>query len=134
MKGVLHMEKGMAIIERDEVATKAIFIDQEIIEFARQNARTKKRVADAQETTQKVEMAKTKKTEKAEKEEARKRAYTNNTIAYMLKRGGIIVAVNAAAKAGLIAPVISAPVIILCLCAVCIRFGVWLGKGGVKNA
>ena len=111
------MEKGMAIIERDEVETKAIFIDYETIEFARQNARTKKRVADANEATQ-----------KAEKAQARKQAFTNNTIAYMLKRGGVIVAAAVAANAGLVHPVISAPVIILCLCAVCIRFGVWLAK------
>ena len=111
------MKKGMTIIERDEVATKAVFIDHEVVEFARQNARTKKRVADAKDAKH-----------KAVKEQARKRAFTNNTIAYMLIRGGVIVAVNAAASAGLIHPVVSTPVILLCLCAVCIRFGVWLGK------
>ena len=117
------MEKGMAIIERDEVATKAIFIDHEAIEFARQNARTKKRVADAKDAKRKAENA-----------QARKRAFIHNTIAYMLTRGGIIAAAAVAANAGLVHPVISAPIIILCLCAVCIRFGVWLGKVGVKNA
>ena len=122
------MEKGMAIIERDEVETKAIFIDHEIIEFARQNARIKKHVADANEAMQKEEKAKHTATQKAEKAKARKRAFTNNTIAYMLKRGGIIVAAAVAANAGLVHPVISAPIIVLCLCAVCIRFGVWLAK------
>ena len=117
------MEKGMAIIERDEVATKAVFIDHEIVEFARLNAQIKKRVTDAKEAKQ-----------KAEKVQARKRAYTNNTIAYMLKRGGVIVAAAVAANTGLIHPVLSAPIIILSLCAVCIRFGVWLGKVGNKNA
>ncbi len=123
MKGVQNMEKGMAIIERDEVETKAVFIDHEIIEFARQNARTKKHVADAKGAKRKAEKAK-----------ARKWAFTSNTLVYMLTRGGFIVAVNAAASAGLIHPAISIPVTVLCLCAVCIRFGVWLGKVGEKNA
>lgn len=111
------MEKGMAIIERDEVETKAVFIDHEVTEFARQNARTKKRVEDAIEAKRKAENAK-----------ARKRAFHNNTIVYMLIRGGVIATAIAAAKAGLVHPVISIPVILLCLCAVCIRFGAWLAK------
>lgn len=117
------MKNGMAIIERDEVATKAIFVDHEVIEFARQNARTKKRVADVKGAQRKAQKAKERRT-----------AFDVNTIVYMLIRGGIIVAANAAASAGLIHPVISTPIILLCLCAVCIRFGVWLGKGGAKNA
>lgn len=117
------MEKGMAIIERNDIQTKAIFIDYEAIEFARQNARTNKRVADAKDAKH-----------KAKKAQERKRAFIRNTIAYMLTRGGVIVAAAVAANAGLVHPVISAPVIILCLCAVCIRFGLWLGKVGVKNA
>ena len=117
------MENGMDIISRDEAETKAVFIDHETIEFAYQNARTKKRVADAKQAKRKAKNAK-----------ERKVAFDINTIVYMLTRGGVILAVSAAASAGLIHPVIATPVILLCLCAVCIRFGVWVGKGGIKNA
>lgn len=41
------MENGIAIIERNEAETKAVFIDQEALECARLNMRTEKRVADA---------------------------------------------------------------------------------------
>ena len=42
------MQKGMAVIERDDVKTKAVFIDHEAVEFARLSAQTKKRLAKAE--------------------------------------------------------------------------------------
>lgn len=118
------MEKGLAIIERDDTKTKAVFIDHEAIEFARLNAKVKKRVEEAEAARK----ATNQHNRKAEKVAARRRAYTLNTIWCVLVCGGIIGGVVWAGMAGLIHPAIYIPVIMVCLSVACVRFGLWFGR------
>lgn len=118
------MKNGLAIIARDEVETKAVFIDQDVIECARLNALTKKRVAKA-EAELKEALRKQRKEEIAK---AKRTEYTLKTVGYLLIRGGIICAAAYGLYNGMIHPLISLPVMLFCLCASCIRFGVWFGK------
>ena len=117
------MKKGMKNTERNEVETTGFPTDHEVIEFARQNSRTKKRVEDTTGAKRKARKAK-----------EQMQAFTINTLVYILIRVGVILMVISAASFDLIHPIVSIPVVLLCLCTVCIRFGVWLGKAGGKNA
>ena len=118
------MEKGLAIIERNDTHTNAFFIDHEVVEFARLHAKTKKRLADAE----KKKHQESRERRKAEKAQARRRAYTINTIRQVLNCVGIIGGAAWAGSAGLIAPVIYIPVIMVASCVACVRFGLWFGR------
>lgn len=119
------MEKGMAIIEVNDTEVKGIHIEQEVVEFARLNAQTKKHIDEAKK---KRTLTAAKKV-RAEKEEARRKAYTANTVKYILFRCGIAGAVAALGAANLIAPIVYMPVVLFCLCTACVSFGVWYGRG-----
>lgn len=119
------MERGLAIIEVNEAETRSVFIDQDVIECARLNALTKKRIAKAEAEQRKA----TRNRRKAEMAEARRKAYTLNTIGYVLTRGGIIGAMGWAGTAGMIHPIICVPVTVFCLCTACLRLGQWMGRG-----
>lgn len=120
----MNMQKGMAVIERDDVKTSAIFFDHEVVEFARFAAQTKKNIAKAEAEQREAERNR----RKAEKAKARRRAYTLNTFGYVLIRGGVSVVAALAGMAGLIHPAIYIPVIVACLCAACLRMGLWFGR------
>lgn len=122
------MEKGLAIIERNDTETKAVFIDKETIEFARLNAQTKKRFAHAESMKHKADQTR----RKAEKAEARRKAYNLNTAKHILIHGCTIGAVAWAGTAGMIHPAICIPVGLFCLCAACLRFGAWFGRVAKK--
>ena len=119
------MNNGMAIIEVNDKETKGFFIDQESLEFARQNAITHKHRADREKAEKETERSR----RKAEKAAARRKAYTIRTICDIVSRCGIGGAVAWAGAANLIHPVISVPVALFCFCSACLRFGVWLGRG-----
>lgn len=123
------MEKGMAIIEQDDTQTKAVFIDQEVLEFARMSKETKKRIA-AQEEAQRKEICNRR---KAEKQKAKRKAYTLHTAVYVLIRIAVAVACAWAGTAGMIHPVIYIPVTLFCLCTACLRLGTWFGRSD-RNA
>ena len=76
---------GLAIIEKTDTETKGFFIDQDTIECARLNAKTKKRVEKSEAVRRIAEM----KFRKAEKEKARRKAYNLNTIKHILIHCGI---------------------------------------------
>ena len=118
------MEKGMAIIEMNEAETKAVFIDQDVLECARLNLRTEKRVAEAE----KAQMENQRIQSKAEKEQARFRAFTMKTLKAVLIRSGIIGLVAWGAKNGMIHPAIAVPVMLFCLCTASVKAGVWFGR------
>lgn len=122
------MEKGLAVIERTDTATRGFFIDQDTIEFARLNADTKKRIAHAEAVRRMDDLNR----RKAEKEKAQRKAYNLNTVKRILIHGGIIGAVVWAGTAGMIHPAICIPVALFCLCAVCLRLGAWFGRGAKK--
>lgn len=119
------MEKGLAIIEKTDTETKGFYIDQDALEFARQNAMTKKRIAHAEAVQRKAEQTR----RKNERAEARRKAYNLNTVKHILIHTGIIGAVTWAGTAGMIHPVVCIPVSIFCLCAACVRLGAWFGRG-----
>lgn len=118
------MEKGIAIIERDEVETRAVFIDQEILECARLNALTKKHLQEIDE----AEKAKERNRRKAAKARAQRKAYALDSAAYILLRVATLGASAWACVAGLISPIICIPVGLYCLCAACLRLGAWFAK------
>lgn len=118
------MKKGLAIIEANETETNAVFIDHETIEFARQNAKTKKRLSDAENAQRKAYQA----NRKAEREKARRIAYTVRSMEFILVCACLIVALTLAGTAGMIHPAICIPVSLFCLCAACLRLGMWFGK------
>lgn len=118
------MEKGLAIIERDEVETRAVFIDQDILECARLNALTKKHLHEMDE----AEKAKERNRRMVAKEKARRKAYAVNSAYYVLMRLAVIGAVAWAWTAGMISPAICIPVSLFCLCTACLRLGAWFGK------
>ncbi len=117
-------QNGLAIVEVTDTETKSIYIDQETLEIARQNAYTRKR--REQRANEAKEAARNRR--KAENVAARRRAYTIKTVCYALTCGGISGGVAWAGTAGLIHPAIYIPVVCLCLCAACCRLGAWFGR------
>lgn len=118
------MQKGVAIIERDETKTKAFFIDHEVIEFARLNGQTKKRLAKAEADHRKAD----REHRKAEKAKARRRAYTIRTVRDVLFCISIIGGVAWGGAVGVIEPVACIPVIGVAACVACVRCGLWFGR------
>lgn len=116
---------GLAIIQKTDTETKGFFIDQDTIEFAQLNAQTKKRIANAEAMKRKDDFNR----RKAERAEAQRKAYNLNTAKHILIHGGIIGAMAWAGTAGMIHPYICIPVALFSLCAACLRFGAWIGRG-----
>lgn len=121
--------KGMLIAERNDTETKTVYIEQETLEFARQNMLTKKRRAD---NARKQKEADSKRS-KAEKAEARRRAYDMATVKYMLTRFAFSGVMVAGWAAGLIHPLVSVPLILVSLCTACARCGLWIGKNSGRR-
>lgn len=117
------MNNGLAIIEKTDTETKGVYIDQDTIELARQNARVQKRIEEA-EARAKVAYEKHLKAERAEK---KRKAYVRASIKYIVTHGAVCGAVGWAWWAGMIHPIVCIPVMLYCLCASCVRLGAWLG-------
>ena len=117
------MEKGLAIIERTGDRTTSVFIDQEVLEYARLNLRTKNRV----EAIKKEAGAVSRQQKKAELAKAKRKAYTAKTFGCAVFEMGVIVGILAAARAALISPILAYPVSLICLCIACVRLGMWCG-------
>ena len=120
----MNFERGLAVIEANETGTTGFFIDQDALEFARLNARADKHRNEAEKAQKKTAC----KNSKAAKAKAERKAYTLKTVGYILANCAICGAVTWAGIAGLIHPIISAPVSIFCLCVACVRFGAWFGR------
>ena len=126
------MEKGMAIIEVNDTETKGFYIDQDALEFARQNAKTKKRV-ERMEAERREAAAKHRKAVKAKaREKAQRKAYTIKTIKYVAVRAFITAALAAAVTADLASLYLFIPVFIICLSSACLRLGAWFVRGAKK--
>lgn len=117
------MNNGLAIIEVNDTGTKSFYIDQDALECARLNAKTKKRIAKAEQ----IQREATQQRRKAEKLEAKRRKYNVRSICYILSRCAFSLAATWATWAGLIHPMVSVPVITFFLCAACLRLGTWIG-------
>lgn len=111
------MQNGLMTIEKTEEQTKAFFIDQDVLECARLNLRTKNRVG------------KYEKDRAAKVRHAKRMRKTANRI---LAEAGFGGAVAFAGSLGLIAPVIWIPVAIISLCVACLRLGMWYGRAVKK--
>lgn len=118
------MEKGLAIVEVNDTEIKGIHIDQDVLEFARMNNQTKKRLAKAD--AEKREAIRNRR--KAEKREARRMAYTINTVKYILFRVAVMMAAVWACMAGFIHPIICTPVTLFCVSTACLRLGTWIER------
>lgn len=135
------MERGIAILEVNEAEAKAVYFDQDFVDFARMNARIKKRVARAERAQKEAERAQKEaennrcKVEKAaEKAEAQRRAYNMATVKYLLTRFAIIGIMAWGLAVGLIHPFVSVPLILICLCTASARIGAWRGHSRKKEA
>lgn len=118
------MEKGLAIIKASDNGTKAVFIDQDVIECAMLNAKTKKRIAQAEAKRQEA-----KRKVKAEKKaHDRRNAYRLNAVKHILIHSGICAAVSWLGLAGMIFPVIWIPAAIFHLCGACLRIGTLVAR------
>lgn len=121
--------KGMAIVERTDTETRAVYIEQEVLEFARQNALAKKHRAENEQRQKEAES----KRRKAQKAEERRKAYNVATAKYLLTRFALSGVMAAGWAAGLIHPLVSAPLILFSLCTASERFGEWRAKNRKKE-
>jgi hypothetical protein len=119
------MEKGIAIISVAETGTQSVFIDQDVIECARLNAKTKKRIAKA-EARQREIQHKARATKKAND---RRKAYRINAIKHLAIHAATCGAVIWLGLSGLVSPAICIPVAVFHLCGACVRLGAWFGRG-----
>ena len=120
----MTFERGLAVIEKNDTETKGFYIDQDALEFARMNAKLDKQRKELEKAQKKAAC----KNSKAAKAKAQRREYTLRTAGYVLGNCAVCGAVTWAGIAGLIHPIISAPVSIFCLCVACVRFGAWFGR------
>ncbi len=109
------MKKGLMTVKGTKMM--GVFVDTEVIECARLNMRTKRR----------LEMQQKAKEEKALfKREMERNA---NRILFDAVVGG---AVALAGTSGLIHPALWVSVSVIALCAACVRLGMWFGKVASK--
>lgn len=111
------------------------FEKQEAADFELLNTRTNARMENEAEKAEQEERIYRKKAEeerkafmKAEKEKQRRKAYGNKsaaTVAALLMLSG---AVTVAGMAEMIHPTLWVATSLICLCAACVRFGVWFGR------
>ncbi len=122
----MTMNKGLAVIEVNDVETKGFYIDQDALEFARLNAKIKKRIDKATKAKKKATTTRT----KAKKAKAERKAYAVKAVGRILLNYAICGGVAWAGIAGMIHPIIYVPVSLFCLCAACLRLGLWFGRRG----
>lgn len=118
------MEKGMAIIEVNDTETKGFYIDQDALEFSRQNAKVNKRMSNAAKDQKTAE----RKIRREEAAKAKRKAYNVATFKYVFYRALVAAAFVAAMAEGLVSPYIVAPVAIICLATACLRLGKWIER------
>ena len=122
------MEKGMAIIEVNDTETKGFYIDQDALEFARQNAKVNKRLAEADKDQKKAD----RKHKRAATAKAKRKAYTIETIKYVAVRALFTGALAAAVAADWASIYLFIPVFLFCLSTTCLRLGKWFVRGAKK--
>lgn len=106
------MEKGMAIIENTGEGTKTVFIDQDVLECARLNLRTKKRTEEPK-----------KEQSKKSREKKRMERMKNRIRAELVASGAVAIA----GMTGMVHALLWVPTSIILLCAACVGLGACLG-------
>lgn len=134
------MQNGLGILELTDTSAQAIFVDQDTLECARLNAKAQKNRTEAEQaqraaddTRRKAEHAEAIKRSKAEKAAARRRAYNIATAKYLLARFAVSGVMAWGWAAGLIHPLVSLPLILVCLCTASGRLGEWRVKSRKKE-
>lgn len=122
------MEKGMAIIEVNDTGTKGFYIDQDALEFSRQNAKVNKRMSNAAKDQKAAE----RKIRREEAAKAKRKAYTIDTIKYVAVRAFYTGALAAAVAADWASIYLFIPVFLFCLSTACLRLGKWFGRSKKK--
>ena len=120
------MDNGLAIIEKTDTETKGFYIDQDALEFARQNTKVNKRLSRAAEEKKRLEH----KRRRVAAVSAKRRAYAASAVRIILGRSAACGALVWAGAAGLVHPAIAISVSLGLLCSACLRLGVLLGKVG----
>lgn len=123
---------GLAVIEKTDTETKGFFIDQDALEFARQNAKVSKRLDEAAKAKREAERKADRTRRKAEKVVEQRKAYTLHTAWFVLSRMAICAAVVWIGTAEMIHPAICIPVALFNLCAACLRLGALFGRAAKK--
>ena len=118
---------GLAIIEKTEAGTTTAVIEQEVFEFARQNALAKKHRAEKALQEQKAEDAR----RKAEEATTRHKAYNRSTIKHLLICLAVAGFVIWGWNASLIHPILAFPISLASLLIGSERLGEW--RGNRKN-
>lgn len=114
------MRNGMIILEQTDNQQKALFIEEEHLDWLKLNAMFKKRDKEKAAMEHRKHIR-----------ESHKRAwkrYTINTFSYIGIRIAFIGAAVWTVVVNLVHPVIGIPVALYCLSTACINFGVWFGK------
>ena len=92
------MDNGLAIIEKTDTETKGFYIDQDALEFARQNTKVNKRLSRAAEEKKRLEH----KRRRAAAVSAKRRAYASSAVRIILGRSAACGALVWAGAAGLV--------------------------------
>lgn len=118
---------GLAIIEKTEAGTTTAVIEQDVLEFARQNSIAKKHRAEKALQEQKAEAAR----RKAEEATTRHKAYNRSTIKHLLICLAVAGFVIWGWNASLIHPILAFPISLASLLIGSERLGEW--RGNRKN-
>jgi uncharacterized membrane protein len=122
------MKEGIAIIEQTGESARSIFIDQEALECARLNMRTKNRIAKADQIRQTEKAAKDRIQRKEKAARAKFEKFTMKTIFRICADLLAVWAFTEAGAAELIHPVLCTAAVVIGLCAASLRLGVWVGR------
>lgn len=120
------MDNGLAIIEKTDTETKGFYIDQDALEFARQNAKVSRRLNEAAKDQREAD----RKHRRAEAAKAKRKEYIASAVKVVIYRSAGCIALVGACAAGMVNPIIAIPVALGLLCAACLRVGMLFGKVG----
>ena len=115
-----NMTNGMVILEQTDTNQKAVFIDEEQLNWMKLNAIFKKRDKEKRIEENKNRIV--------ENRRRKWQHYTINTFTFICVRALIMAVVLWTMVANLVHPIIAIPVALYCLTIASIRFGVWFGK------
>ena len=114
------MKNGMIILEQTDTNQRAVFIDEEQLDWLKLNAMFKKR-----DKEKRIEENKNRIVENRRRKWKR---YTINTFTFIGVRALLVGAAAWTMAANLVHPIVATPVLLYCLSTASIRFGVWYGK------
>ena len=120
----MNMPNGLAVIEVEGQNSKAVFIDEEALFFARLRASTKKNREEQERKQKEIED----KQRKIAINNYRWRKYTIKTFAKLSLCMAIIIACFTTCFYGLVAPIIAIPVASITIAVGGVKFGTWFNR------